>query len=108
MEKIKKKVVNLCAVFTAIVLATSCSPTMNDETILSNEQNSLLLETLENYNKNVIMNTPSTRVSERTLNIIVEDIYGAFKGGQKAYKFTKNFPDKRVTIACTLLGGAIL
>lgn len=104
------KIINwvVCAI-TVLFLTTACSSNVDDADSSTNFQseNSALVEALTAFNKKTLAETTTTRVSGHTLDVIVEDIYGAYKGGKKGYQFGKNFLDKRVTIACTLLCGAI-
>lgn len=97
--------------FIAIVLfvTASCNSDVEDNSgqRFSTGQ-SALLNDLATFNRRVLEETPNTRVSARATHVIIEDIYGAYRGGKKGYDIGKEkFHDKRITTVCTLLGGAI-
>ena len=79
MRNLKFITLIICT-FVALSLVTSCSSNVSDMGENTNVEigNSALVEALTAFNRKTLAETPTTRVSGHTLDVIVEDIYGAY------------------------------
>lgn len=86
MKKIKFTALAVCLSVLFSVSTTSCTSTVEENAMNETEtvqSNSILLSNLSAFNDKELSDAHMTRVSGHTLDIIMADVYGAYKGGRK-------------------------